>query len=374
MKTFVSVRPSIDDDDIAAVTRTLRSGHLEEGEDVRDFERAVSAYLGKANGQATVNGFSAIHVLLHALGIGAGDEIILPSYCCPAVLFPIKLLGAKPVFADIGVNSFNMTAETASKVRSSRTRAVLLAYHFGFPNDIAAIVELFGREKVIEDVAQAIGAFSGDQLVGSFSAHSVASFYASKMVTCGDGGMALTNDPIVAARMRELVYYGSRRGHQEMGFNYHLTNMNAALGLSQLRKLNAFVAKRRRLAKIYREVLQCEECIHFDFAYASESVFLRFPVLLPTKQIRDSLKQKLAECHVHCGYGVLEALHEKEGLDGGNLPNTHRFLSRILCLPIYPDMEVEDARWIAEQVLQHIRNLPNSGGEHISEHTKSAWQ
>ncbi|WP_243372081.1 DegT/DnrJ/EryC1/StrS family aminotransferase [Microvirga solisilvae] len=358
MKKFSSARPMIDDDDVATVVEALRSGHLEEGDYVRAFEGQISKFLNKPHGQATVNGFSAIHILLQALSIKADDEVIIPSYCCPSVLYPIKLVGATPVFADIGHNSFNITLETISRVYSKKTRLIILPYHFGFPSDVDAVANHFGRENVVEDIAQGLGVeYNGKQL-GSYTSHAVASFYSTKMITCGDAGMVVTEDRAAYDTAKRLTYYGARRGYEPVGYNYHLTNLNAALGNSQLQKLAGFIAKRKRLGRVYAECFRDTPGIQTNFAFSEQSGFLKYPILLPTQQARDYLKQKLAEANIYCGFGVLEPLHIKEGIRGTHLPNTTDFAERILCLPIYPSMSDADVSYIAEQALSMFKSMP----------------
>ena len=359
MSEFPSVRPAIDELDVASVAEALRSGHLEEGDYVREFEQSLAKFLSKPYGQATTNGFSAIHVLLQALRVRSGDEIILPSYCCPSVLYPIKLVGATPVFADIGPDSFNINLETISRVYSRRTRLVILPYHFGFPTDIDAIVDQFGQERVIEDIAQSLGVeYKGKQL-GSYTYHAVASFYATKMITSGDGGMVFMQDEGVYESAKRLTYYGARRGHEVIGYNYHLTNLNAALGLSQFRKLGEFIARRKRIGQIYKSHLAEIPDIQTDFAFSDQAAFLKYPILLPNQRMRDCLKQRLAERKVQCGFGVLEPLHIKEGLTNSTMPNTMKFAHNILCLPIYPSMSDTDAAYVSRTLidLYKVSNL-----------------
>ena len=355
MKKYYSAASTIDEDDITAVAEVLRSGHLEEGEWVRNLEFQVAQLLGKSFAQATVNGFSSIHTLLLSLNLSEGDEVIIPAYCCPAVLYPIKLIGAIPVFADIGENSFNMSLKSIEPCVSTRTKVILYPYQFGFPGEIDNIKEQFSNCIVIEDVAQAFGATYKGKLLGSFTDYTVASFYASKMLTSGDGGMVLTNNAQTYDRCKVYTYYGGRRGKQALGFNYHLTNLNAALGLSQLSKLQIFVSKRKALAKIYDEYLKGNQNIFIQFDGREDACYLKYPILLESRKIRDELKLRLQEKNIYCGYGVLEGLHQKEEVKDVYLPNTEQYLDRVLCLPIYPSMKESEALFIAETTL-HILN------------------
>lgn len=357
IKKYVSAQPMIEQDDIAAVVEVLKSGHLEEGARVRNFEKQVSAILSKTYAQATVNGFSSIHILFLSLGLNKGDEVIIPSYCCPAVLYPIKLVGAMPVFADIEANSFNMSVDTIRACLSPRAKVILYPYQFGFPGAIDDVIDTFKDCIVIEDIAQSFGATYKGQMVGSFAEHTVASFYASKMLTCGDAGMVVTDNNAVYEQCKMFTYYGGHRGKQEQGYNYHLTNLNAALGLSQLQKLERFVKERKTLAKTYDAIFEKDERIQIDFSFRQEAAFLKYPVRLESEEKRNALKAALSKKGISCGYGVLEALHEKEGRPDQKLVNTNQFIRQILCLPIYPSLEKTDIEFIAETVLSELNHI-----------------
>jgi dTDP-4-amino-4,6-dideoxygalactose transaminase len=211
---------------------------------------------------------------------------------------------------------------------------------------------------VIEDIAQAFGVTQNGRALGSFSPHAIASFYASKMVAAGDAGMVITDSEDVHERARYFTYYGHRTGPQETGFNYHLTNLNAALGLSQLEKVEGFIERRRRLAASYDDAFRGEERLHLRFAGRSESGFLKYPVLLESRAARDGLRAALQERGIHCGTGVLEALHVKEGRQRrGDLPRTLDYLDRLLCLPLYPSLGDEDVGYLADATLAELRRL-----------------
>jgi dTDP-4-amino-4,6-dideoxygalactose transaminase len=358
MAIYPSARPHIEADDLEAVGQVLRSGHLEEGQWVRAFEAEASAFLQKTHAHATVNGFSAIHVLLLALGVTSGDEVIIPSFCCPAVLYPVKLVGAEPIFADLGENSFSPSADSIARHVTPRTKVILYPYQLGFPGDVEAIIDSFPQCVVIEDIAQAFGVTRNGHPLGSFAPHSIASFYASKMVVAGDAGMVLTNVEDVHERCRYYTYYSHRTGPQEQGFNYHLTNLNAALGHSQLRKVERFVERRRGLAAIYDDAFQSKPGLFHDFAGRSEAGFLKYPILLENRAVRDRLKAALQDRKIFCGVGVLEALHLKEGQQHRNdMPRTLEYLDRLLCLPLYPSLNEEDLHYLADTVLTELRRF-----------------
>ena len=358
MTAYHSARPTIEQDDLEAVAEVLRSGHLEEGTWVRSFEAAAADFLMKPHAQATVNGFSAIHVLLLALGVTSADEVIIPSFCCPAVLYPVKLIGAKPVFVDLGEDSFSPSASSIAPHVTDRTKVILYPYQLGFPGAVEQVIAAFPRCIVIEDVAQAFGVMQNGRPLGSFARHSVTSFYASKMLTAGDAGMVITDSAEVRKRCNHFTYYGHRKGRQELGFNYHLTNLNAALGQSQLKKAGRLVDRRRELARLYDDAFRPEDRLFIDFAGRADAAPLKYSILVESRRQRDALKAALEEREIYCGYGVLEALHLKEGQKGRtDLPRTLDYLDRLLCLPLYPSLSEEDVSYLAHATLDELTRL-----------------
>ena len=341
--------PTIGEDDIESVTKVLRSLHLEEGDYVRNFEKEVAAYFGSTYGQATTNGFSAIHLSLIALGVGPGDEVLMPSYNCPALLNPVRLLGATPVFVDIAPDSFNPDLHTITEKITGKTKAAILPHLFGFPMDLEEIKKSTGL-KIIEDCTQSIGGSFKGRKLGTFTEVNITSFYASKMITCGDAGIINTNDQSIYETAKDYVYYGHRKGNMLTSYNYHLTNLPASLGISQLAKLDTFVARRQQIAKIYDSHFSGNSNIFINFQHKADSCYYRYPILVPG---RDKLKTALAAQGIFTGFGVLEGIHTLEhSTQNQDLPNTQYYLDHILSLPIYPTLADKEAHYVAEKVIE----------------------
>jgi perosamine synthetase len=342
--------PTITEKDIKAVTDVLNSRHLEDGEIVEQFENKLKSYIGRNYAVATANGFSAIHLSLIALGVEENDEVIIPSYTCPALLNPVLIMGAIPVFADIEDNSFNISARQVKKNISEKTKAIIVPHTFGFPADVKAIRNL--GYPVIEDCAQSLGGKLNDKKLGTFSEISIFSFYATKMITSGDGGMVLTDNKEIYEKVRNYRYYGHKKNHKFLAYNYHLTNLPAALGLSQLDNLKKWVEERKKLAKIYDHYFEKESGINIDFSNKKQSIYFRYPIQL---EKRDQLKEKLKQEDIYTGYGVLEGLHQLQNYPDKNFPNTAKFLKQILSLPLYPSLKESDIEFIAKKVLKIIK-------------------
>lgn len=340
---YVQARPFLYEEDIASVNEVLRSGHLEEGSYVKAFEERISEYQSKKYTCVTMNGFSAIHLSLIAMNVGRGDEVIIPAYTCPALLYPIRLTGAKPVFADIAPNSFNLSKETIESMMSKKTKCVIWPHMFGFPADMENIGKW--KKMVIEDVAQAMGGSLNGKKLGSLTDICVSSFYASKNTTAGDGGAVSTNSKRIYEAVFEYRYYGGKKKLKDgQYYNYKMTNLNAGLGLSQMNNVDRLTAERVKIAGWYdQRMKQYGGTMHIDFHNKQQSCYHKYPVLFPSAKMRDRFRDELRKEGVNCGYGVLEGLHRIKGTARfGSLKQTDSYLKRILCLPIYPGLTEED--------------------------------
>jgi perosamine synthetase len=240
-----------------AVTSTWISSR---GSYLDRFEREFPAYIGVKYGTATPNGTVALHLALRALGIGPGDEVILPTFTMVASAFAICYCGATPVLLDADPDDWNLNVELLRSAVSSRTKAIMVVHIYGHPTNMDPVMD-FAREHglvVIEDAAEAHGSECLGRRCGSMSQVACFSFFANKNITCGEGGMVITDDENLYDRLR---YYknlcfplGDARNydHRDIGFNYRMSNLHAALGCAQLEKIDEYVAMRRRNAELYR--------------------------------------------------------------------------------------------------------------------------
>jgi dTDP-4-amino-4,6-dideoxygalactose transaminase len=347
---YVQARPFLFEDDIVSVNEVLRSLHLEEGDYVKAFEQKISEYYSKKYTCVTVNGFSSIHLALIAMDVKKGDEVVIPAYTCPALLYPIKLTGATAVYADIAPGSFNLSVDTIEEVLTKKTKCVIWPHMFGFP---AAMDQLFSWKKmVIEDVAQATGGSLNGKKLGALTDICISSFYATKNITAGDGGAVSVNNENYFKTIAEYRYYGGKTKLREgQYYNYKMTNLNAGLGLSQLKNIDRLIGERKQIATWYDErFTQFSAVITNTFHNKDQSCFHRYPLLFPTGKMRDAFKDELKKEGVNCGYGVLEGLHRiKNSGRYRSLKNTDKFLNRILCLPLYPGLSEEDVNTIMKR-------------------------
>lgn len=245
------------------VVECIRTGWISsEGAFVRTFEEQFAARVGRKHGVAVSNGTVALDVAVAALGIGAGDEVILPTSTIISCAAAIVRAGATPVLVDCDPRTWNMDVESIEKRITPRTKAIMVVHIFGLPTDmnpVLALAQMHGLY-VIEDTAEAIGQTYRGRPCGSFGDISTFSFYANKHVTTGEGGMLVTDDPAAAERcrgLRNLCFKPEQRFvHDELGWNFRLTNLQAALGVAQLERLDESIAIKRRMGARYTELLE----------------------------------------------------------------------------------------------------------------------
>jgi perosamine synthetase len=232
-----------------------------EGPFVREFESKFARYVGRKYGVAVSNGSAALDIAVGALNLGKSDEVILPTFTIISCAASIVRAGAVPVLVDCDPITWNMDVTQIENKITPKTRAIMAVHIYGMPVDMGPIIEIADKYnlKIIEDAAEAIGQTYKDQTCGSFGNISTFSFYPNKHITTGEGGMVLTDDESIAERCRSLrnlcFQPGKRFVHQELGWNCRMTNMQAALGVAQLERLNEFVEKKRRMGKLYTELL-----------------------------------------------------------------------------------------------------------------------
>ena len=231
-----------------------------EGPFVQRLEEEMSQRAGRKFGVAVTNGSAALDVAVAALGLGPGDEVILPTFTIISCAASIVRAGATPVVVDCDADTWNMTAEHVEEKITARTRAIMVVHIYGLPVDMDPIVTVAEKHglKIIEDAAEMHGQTYKGKPCGSFGDISTFSFYPNKLVTTGEGGMVLTDDPVLAEKcrsLRNLCFQKKRFVHEELGWNFRMSNLQAALGVAQLENLDDFVERKRRMGRRYSEML-----------------------------------------------------------------------------------------------------------------------
>jgi perosamine synthetase len=231
------------------------------GSYLKKFEEGFAEYCGVKHGIAVCNGTVALHLAYAALGIRPDDEVIMPTLTISSTVFATMYCGAKPVFVDVEADTWNMNPAQLEKKITKKTKAIVPVHMYGHPCDMDSIMSIARRHRiaVIEDAAEAHGAQYKDKMVGSFGKLSCFSFYSNKIITCGEGGMVLTNDDKLAAKcraMKNLSFLPEKRfWHKDIGFNYRMTNIQAAIGLAQLEQIDEMITRRRYNASLYNQAL-----------------------------------------------------------------------------------------------------------------------
>lgn len=282
--------PALDPTDARAVSHAIEDGWISsEGPQVREFEERFAEHIGVKHAVAVANGTAALDIAFETLGIGPGDEVILPSFTIISCLNHILRSGATPVFIDALPDTWNLNPHDVDNAITPRTKAIVVAHIYGLPADIDTIAEIARKHNVsvIEDAAEAHGQQLSDRALGSYGTLSTFSFYSNKLITTGEGGMVLTDDDGLAARARELrnlSFTPERRFvHDTVGWNYRLTAMQAALGLSQLSRIDALLAHKREIGRHYQTLLGSVGDIVLPLPEyrGSENVYWVFGIVLP---------------------------------------------------------------------------------------------
>ena len=338
LKRIAHSRPLLGAAEQRAVRRVLASGLLAEGKEVERFEREMARRLKRRHAAAVGSGSAALHLALVALGVGPGDRVAMPSYVCTALLHATDLVGAEPVLVDIDPATFNLDPDDLRKRLRPRTRAVIVPHMFGLPARIRDI-ESYGVP-IIEDCALALGAEYGTEPVGSLGVVSIASFYATKVIATGEGGMVLSNRVRLIEEVRDSRSYDSRPRYRRR-FNYKMTDLQAALGRVQLRRLSQFVARRRRLASLYARELSGGP---WDLPSVEEGhSFYRFVARPHSRTGR--LLDELGRRGIEARRPVFRPLHRYLGLKG--FAGAEEAYRRAVSIPLYPALSTSEAERVA---------------------------
>lgn len=292
--------PWISAEDAEEVKRVALSGWVSSsGPDVASFEREFASAMGVQQAISCSSGTASLHLALRAAGIGPGDEVILPDLTFIATASMVVACGATPVFADVSAQDWNLTAESVHRCLSPRTRAVIVVHLYGNPANCDAIAQAAPGTLLVEDVAQSCGASRNNVKAGAHGALGCFSFFGNKVITTGEGGMVVTNDAKLASRIHFLRGHAMsperRYYHPELGFNYRMTGLQAAMGRSQLRRLDEILLRKKRIAELYTERLADlpELRLHPAGAKAAKSIFWMYSILAPSLAVRDDLMRRL---------------------------------------------------------------------------------
>ena len=345
-------RPTIDKEDVEAVSQTLISGNIAQGERVKEFENKVARFIGVKHAVACSSGTAALHLALLSLEPKNKDEIIIPSYVCSSPYFATVHAGAKPKIADIDSGSFNINANTAKKHLSTKTKAIIAPHMFGNPVELDELIDL--GVPVIEDCAQSLGAEYKKRRAGSLGDLSVFSFYATKMITTGEGGMVLTNSKEHFSRIVEARDY-DKKPLTPPKYNYKMTDLQAALGISQLKKLHDFIDQRRHIASYYTSQFS-KHVISTPTEHPNEkSVYYRYVI---TVNRANQIRKRAREKGIICEKPVAKPLHHS--LRRFKCPTTDYVYRHALSVPLYPSLSQKEIENVADNLTSILKSLHTS--------------
>jgi perosamine synthetase len=349
-------RPFLGDEEIEAVATVMRSGELVQGRWVAEFEREFATFCGAAHAIATSSGTTALHVALLAHGIGQGDEVITTAFTFIASTNAILYVGARPVFADIKADSFNIDPEQVEHLITPKTKAILAVDLYGNPADLIRLQEICDRHKLalIDDASQAHGAAIRGRRTGTFGTGCF-SFYPSKNMTTAEGGMITTDRDDIASVARSLRQHGAERTyfHELLGFNFRMTNIQAAIGIQQLKRLPEFNERRIANAGYLNQHMPGipTPITQPDYTH----VFHQYTVRVPGDRDRlaSELKKNGIESRVYYPLPVhRQPAYAGLGFDDVHLPETDRAAREVLSLPVHPAVTQADLQRIVRAVME----------------------
>jgi dTDP-4-amino-4,6-dideoxygalactose transaminase len=337
-------RPTLGKEEIRRAAEVIESGHIAQGEKVREFESAFAARIGVNAAAAVSSGTAALHLTLLGMDIGDGDEVIMPSFVCSALLNAVHYTGATPVPADIHPHTYNLDPDDVKKRITARTRAIIVPHLFGLPADLDALLRL--NVPIIEDCAQAVGSTYKNRPVGVFGHAAIFSFYATKVMTTGEGGMIVSGSKGLIDRVRDLRQYDNCEEYK-IRYNYKMTDIQAALGLSQLERLEDFIRCRRKIAeKYYRAFKACGlQLPPRDPGH----IYFRFVIDSATNAV--AWIQAAAAKKITCSLPVHKPLHRLLKLEG--FPHTEQAWQQSISVPVYPSLTEKEL----ERIIGAVVNL-----------------
>lgn len=371
-------RPSIGDSEINSVVACLKSGWITTGALCKEFEDKFCGLTGAGQAIALNSATAGMHLMLTAMNLQQGDEVITPSMTFASTINMIALRQAKPVFVDIDYDTLNINCDLIEEKISSKTKAIIPVHFAGVPADMDQINHLAGKYHltVIEDAAHAVGTYYKGIHAGGFGHPAIFSFHPIKNITTGEGGMITLNDAELERKLRLLRFHGIERDAwkrygkggdpsydiMEPGYKYNLPDLLASLGLAQLERWQELNARRQTLAGLYLDGLHEVEGLDLPQAPPYDHLHAWHLFIIKIKDIpRDEFMRKLADCNI--GYGLhfppaheLTCVKKRYGAGAFSLPETSRVADKIISLPLFPDMTEDDVQYVCAAIKEILKN------------------
>jgi dTDP-4-amino-4,6-dideoxygalactose transaminase len=363
-KVIPSNRPILGAEEAAAVTKVIESGMLTHksgaGLYAKQFEEAFAKFTGAKHAIAVNSGTSALHASLLALDIKPGDEVIVPAFTFVATTNVVLLCGAKPVFVDVTLDTYSIDPEKVDRAITARTKAILPVHLYGHPADMNPLLELARQHHlaVIEDCAQAHGAQYRGRQVGTLGDAGCFSLYPSKVITTGEGGLITTNNDQLAERLRRIRTHGETKPYEfvELGHNYRMPEIEAAIGIEQMKRLPGFLAERRKNAIYLSKELDDVRGIVLptEAPWATHNWYL-FTIRIVAPRRRDTVLKALQAANIGATVYYEVPLHltpmyrKRYGFKEGSMPKSEQAAREVVSLPCHPALTKEELAWIVHQ-------------------------
>lgn len=358
-------KPDIREEDILLVNEVLRSGMLVQGIYVEKLENAFAEYHKVKHAIALSNGTATLHLALKVLGIGAGDEVIVPAFSYVATANVVELVGATCVFVDIDENTFNIDVNKIEEKITSKTKAIIPVHEFGLACDIEKVCAIAARHNlvVIEDAACALGATQNEKKVGTFGLLGSFSLHPRKSITSGEGGLLVTDDDVIAVKLRQLRNHGIEMENGQMnfveaGFNYRMTDFQAALAWSQFQRIDDILNYKNELADIYYASVSNSKLTLPCRQENRNHTWQTFHLLLDKTLNQKEVIEKLKNANIGANYGAQcipaqTYYRNKYKLDSLKLfPNSYNAYCKGLAIPVYERLTKEDIFYISQTINQ----------------------
>ena len=354
-------RQSIDKKDIVAVSAVLKSDWLTQGPEVLEFEKALAKYCGAKFAVAVSSGTAALHLAYSVAGISEGDEVITTPNTFVATTNMLLVVGAKPVFCDIRLDTYNLDENEIEKSITKKTKAIVPVHFAGQPCEMDVILKIARKHKllVIEDACHALGAKYKNKKIGSIGDLTIFSFHPVKSITTGEGGAVLTNNKNFYKKLIHLRSHGvvkDKKGFNVMtalGYNYRLTDIQAALGISQLKKLDKFIQKRHQAVELYKKYLGGNETIILPKELPeNRSAWHIYVTRVKNKKERiplyNFLKKNDIGVNFHYPPVYSQPYYRENGYKNIFLPNTELYNETAITIPLYSQLSIEESRCVSK--------------------------
>ncbi len=330
--------PTLGSEEAKGLREVLASARIATGEEVARFEQAMASYLGLGGAVATASGTAALHLSLLALGVKEGDEVICPSFTCSALLNAVHHCRATPCLVDVSEETMNISVAATRQALTKRTAAIIIPHMFGYPVEAMDDFLALGPP-IIEDCAQSLGATSQGRIVGTWGEAAIFSFYATKVITTGQGGMVASSDKRLLTEVQDLRAYDKKEDYK-VRYNFCMTDLQARMGRIQLGKLPAFLKAREQRAHWYEKHLKGLKGVMMP---RKGGIYYRYIVRIPAGKL-DEVIGYLHREGIEAQRPVFHPLHRYLDLDG--FESTEQVFAETLSLPIYPRLKAADVRHI----------------------------